>query len=371
MKLAIAATILLGSLGCDSNEDGIELPDWSDGFPANNNADAGPQSDAGETLGGTVVISVAEENAYDTRFGLALNLDLDCAIDTSAAAFREIDCRVEVKELDLYARGFAYSIAVPAETCEYLKISSYMYQAWELGTGPALVHYRVDEDGNFLSDVEGSLNGEPFCEFDHSTLEPDNPEAPNCCFGSFNTLVTVVDAGGGETDQPLVGPVEWGAEKVGDCYAGAAYTSNITQIDDISGLPLNTIVGLDETVDNAFGVVFDAPIDKPESSNVTIANFLDDSDSTPIGHTGTFSQPDYIIECLDEAQEVSARFRITVREWDEVSEFETDGDPDTGRKSSPGDSRPLENNGSGSPINDYFDWSDFVLEGNGFVHSSD
>jgi hypothetical protein len=211
------------------------------------------------------------------------------------------------------------------------------------------VHYRVDENGIFLSDVEGSLNGRPFCEFDHTKLEPGNPEAPNCCFGSYNTLVTVVDAGGGETDQALTGPTEWGAKKVGECYAGAAYTSNITQIDELSGLPLRTIVGLDEEVDNEFGVVFEPPI----------------------GHAGVFSRPDYVIECLDEAQEVSARFRITVREWDEVSEFEADGNPDTGRKSSAGASPPLESNGSGSPINDHFDWSDFVLEGNDFVHSAD
>jgi hypothetical protein len=375
MKHFLAAAFLLAATGCGSDGNGIELPDWSDGYPQG--SDAGPQPDGGGVMpGGLVSIRIADGYDYDKRFGRAINQSMDCAIDTSAASFSEEDCRLDLNELDLYFNGFGYTIGVPAETCDYIAITNYMYQAWEAGTGPALVHFKVDENGNFLSDVSGSLNGEPFCEFDHQSLEPDNPDAPNCCFGTYQTLVTVVDAGGGETNQPLTNPESWGGTRIGDCYAGAAYTSNLTEIDEASGLPRTTIVDVDETVDSAVDVTFDAPIAKPESSNITVANFLDPDDDVPVGLDNPnlefpFAQPEYLIECLDHAQEVSARFHLVVREWDQVAEFDANGDPDTGRKSSSVALPPLESNGSGSPINDYFDWSDFIVEGNPFVHEFD
>jgi hypothetical protein len=69
------------------------------------------------------------------------------------------------------------------------------------------------------------------------------------------------------------------------------------------------------------------------------------------GSNMIFPNDTYLLECLDQAEEIKARIRFMIREWNQDPITEG-GDPDvTG-------SDP---NFPGNPINDRMDWLDFGL----------
>ena len=296
------------------------------------------------------VVTIAPRLEFDGRFGLSDDPAKPCTYDTELG-FAEVECQLEANELDLYFHGWAYDALVERGTCTYLGIDSYMYQAWELGFGPTLVQYEVDADNNFVADILNSVGGFPFCEFDHSTFDP---QAPNCCYGTYQVETFFNGVG-------TLGPiVNWGGGDIGDCFAGAAFHSNLTELLP-DGIPAYIVVDIDETANTATSVEFEGPIERLEFTNVPISNYIDPQDPTPIGYESPLATPEYRVECLDDAFEVQVRFLIDVREWDTVAEFDIEGDPDIGRQAGPGAEIPLENNGSGSPINDLWDWRDFTI----------
>lgn len=347
-----------------------ELPDWSPGYPTADTGGATDTGNGGDTgeLAGLLALDVNMPPSL-TRFGQKADPTLDCEIDAQAGTYTSLECQLEINELDLYFNGWNYDLTIPAGTCEYLGVENYMYKAWEHGTGPGSVTYEVDTEGNWVDDVENSIGGVPECEFDHT--DPSNAEAPNCCFGTYIVTQITVDGQGAELGRVSSTPIEWGGGAVGDCYAGAAFTSSQTVIEPISGLPHYVIVDIDEDLDNVYNVSFTAPIAKPESSTVTVANFYNPADGVPAGLVEDFARDHYAIECLDRAFEVSARFELDVREWDEKAEYLTEGNPNSGIQPSAGAAAPLEGTGSGHPINDFWDWADFALNSIDYVHDWD
>lgn len=364
----LSVLALTALVACEPT-DAPELPDWSPGFPS---SDTGGSTDTGGgdtgELSGLLALDVNMSPAL-TRFGQKADPSLDCEIDASTGTYTRLECQLEINELDLYFNGWNYDLTIPSGTCEYLGVENYMYKAWTHGTGPSTVTIQVNQDGSFYADGANAQDGEPFCEFDHT--DPSNEEAPNCCFGTYSLIIETVDSTGNVVGTETVPGEEWGGGAVGDCYAGAAFSSSATQVDPVSGLPRYLIVDIDEDVDNVYNVSFNAPIAKPESSNVTVANFYDPADGTPAGLVEDFARDHYAIECLDRALEITARFEIDVREWDEKAEYLAEGDPNSGIQASAGATPPVEDNGSGSPLNDFWDWADFALNGIDYVGSDD
>ncbi|MCO4744881.1 MAG: hypothetical protein KC912_08830 [Proteobacteria bacterium] len=337
-----------------------QLDDWTPGVPTT----GGDTGDTGtiDTANPGGLLKITPVLAYDGRFGTVADPDLDCELDTTGG-YAEQSCQLEANELDLYFHGWAYNLSIPANTCDYLSIISYYYQAWSMGTGPTLVEYKVDESGQWLSDTSNSVGGAPTCEFDHSGLQ--NP-GPNCCYGEYQVQVTVVAAGGGETVQPISPPIEWGGGAPGSCFEGAAYHSSATELTE-DGFPKVLVVDIDESADSNFSVSFDSPLGLQVGSNVTVANYLEAGAAIPAGRA--VGIPEYYVSCVDQAAEVRGRFAMTVREWDEEAQFdlESEGDPNSGIQSAPGAAAPEESNGSGSLINDFWDWQDFGLNSIDFV----
>jgi hypothetical protein len=339
-----------------------QLDNWTPGYPTTGGSDTGDVDpiDTGNP-GGLLKVNAVQQ--YNSRFGTVADATADCEYDTNEG-FGEQTCQLEANELDLYFHGWTYSVSIPSNTCDYLGVYSYIYEAFEIGTGPALVEYKVDSAGNWLEDTANSYGGSPSCEYDYSGTEP---AGPNCCYGEYQVQVTVVDSGGGETLQPIGEPTEWGGGPKGSCYDGAGLHSSATELTP-EGFPKYLIVDIDEASDNTYSVSFESPIGLQRASNVLVANYLESGAPVPAGRNGAYAIDDYVFECLDQAFEVRARFRLGVREWDEESEFDlTDGNPNSGIQSTAGGAIPMESNGSGSPVNDFWDWQDFGLNSIDFV----
>ncbi|MEM6927321.1 MAG: hypothetical protein AAF602_10345 [Myxococcota bacterium] len=360
-RLAFLAVPLF-VFGCDT--DPIDIPDW---VPVDPN-DPVVEPDPEPILGGGIALSPILQ--FDGRFGLAEDITQPCAVDTTEG-FTETRCKLEANELDLYFHGWGYNALVDNGTCTYLGIHNYMYQAWQDGNGPALVQYRLDDEtGDCLEDTANSAGCQPACEFDYTN--PQDPTAPNCCYGQYQLEITRVDQAGNE-EVTTQGPFFWGGGPIGQCYDGAAYYSNITQF-LVNGIPAYIIVDIDEGANTATPVTFNGPITVPTFSNVPVANYINSADGIPLGFQQFWSVPEYTIECLDDAEEVLARILVQVEEWDTVSEFvkepEEQSDPDIGRQQEPNGPRPLEPE-SGSPINDLFDWRDFDINQIDWVQNAD
>ena len=374
---SLAVVHLLALLtGCSSTGETVELPDWTPGFPPEG-GDTGAVSDTGVVVapGGAVGVTV-DLGEIATRFGDADDSSLSCEIDTEAQPYAVAACQLDINELDLYFHGWQYDVQVPSGTCEYMRMQHYMYEAWQVGNGPATVEIQVDTEGNFVADGDGALNGEPYCEFDYTNAnnplgDPNNPEAPNCCYGTYTLNIVTVDGTGTPIETTTIPGEEWGGGQLGACYAGAAYSASPTVTDPVSGLPGVVVVDIDENIDSIVSASFPGPIDKPESSNIRVANYVEPGSALPGGLEGLYAVPKYSIECLDRALEIRARFEFTVQEWDEKPEFFDEGDPNSGIQSAPGATPPSDDEGDGSPLNDFWDWADFSLNGIDFVGSGD
>ncbi|MEN0063465.1 MAG: hypothetical protein AAGA48_15040 [Myxococcota bacterium] len=344
---SVLMTVSLFAFACQPT-DAPELPDWSGGFPNNDPPTVAP-TDTDPPLAGLVTIAPVLE--FDGRFGLADDLEQPCAYDTTAG-FGEIECRLEAEELDAFFEGWGYDVLVESGTCTYIGVSNYMYQAWGIGEGPPVVRYTIEANGNCIDEI-GSQNCQPYCEFNYSTLDPS---LPNCCYGQYTSIITVAGV------QNVAPAQAWGGGDIGDCYDGAAYNSNITEL-AANGIPKPILFELEETVNNTVSVEFDGPIEGEYASNIPIANYLNSDDPIPVAFQGFYSRPDYVVECLDDAEETLARFILKVQDWDTVAEFESlEGDADIGAKPGPGKPAPLEGNGSGDQLNDRWDWHDFAID---------
>jgi len=276
---------------------------------------------------------------YDIRLtqtGTTEPCEID--IDGTIAGYQGIDCQLEVNELDLYGNGLDFGIVIPFGACDYLVYHHYQYEAFEVGAGPTTAEYQVDSTGNII-DVENTVNGRPFCEYDYSFA---NDIAPNCCTGSYTLSIENVELGQTNT----IGPIEWGGNPA-DCYDGAAYWDPEALFSD-EGWPLGKIVFLDQ--------------DRYEKrfhwdmlainyfSNVPLANYYvpaDHGGTMPAGLAGDYAHPYYTFQCYDHAEELLGQIRLTVREWNEQAEFYALGDPETEG------TEPV----SLTPIDDRMDWA--------------
>lgn len=313
-------------VACDSRPR-EPLPDWSAGYE-----DAGTHDGFGDaatppTPGETPVnfaLVVPQSVTWPVRLGLASDITLPCAVTASdgQAGFevgREIDCLMDVNELDLYVLGVRYDIHVPEGMCDMLLHIPYVHANYALGVGPDRVAYTVETDGTY-SDELNSMNGKPYCPYDHSRIDP---RAPNCCFGTYTLQITSRESGNITSEQRT-----WGGRR-GDCFYGGGYVQEGASFDP-QGLPMSYFVHTEADV-HVEHVVFEGISDK-YSSNLALANYFDPDDhggSAPAGLTAPGARPYYQAECLDDAGEIIARIRLSVREWNEEAEFFGGGDPDT------------------------------------------
>lgn len=347
--LPMAALVALGGastllLACEDETILPDLPDWSDGYES----DCCPGGDGGTDTGTEPPIDLVDfalvapdDLAYDVRIHQTGADGNACALTPGATVdeYVHMDCTLEVAELNLFGEGLIFDLTVPEGACDHVVWMHYMYEAWEVGQGATVVSQTIDADGNIVSETN-SIGGTPYCEYDYSYYDS---EAPNCCLGAY--VIETTDLSTGETTQ--TGGGDWGG-KAADCYAGAAFEDPEAAL-TADGWPTAKIVNthLSEYYKR---FEFDLLGDQ-YSTNVNYANYYDaaDHDGTmPAGYTGDYAVETYNFVCYDTAEETLARIDLVVREWNEESQYESSGDPDTeGTEST-----------TGLPLNDRQDWAD-------------
>lgn len=325
---ALPALLLLAA--CTEPPSGT-LPDWSEGYEDTGEDSMGPI----ETMG----LVLPDDLGRDGRIHLTDSTDAcGLSFNGTISGYSEARCTLDVPELDLYAGGLAFDLEVPRGLCEYIVYGFYQYEAWQVGTGPSTVSYTVTANGTIKDEV-GTEAGVPVCAYDYSRLDSD---WPNCCLGTYVTEVTYEETGLTQT-----GPVTPWDGTPSECYGGAAFLSELTSF-DADGWPMHTIVYLARS-DWRQEFVWE-PLSSTFHTNVPLANHYDPADhdgGLPAGLAGLWAHPSYDFECYDNAEELLGRIELEVREWNEVDEFDTEGDPDTTGF------EPV----SGAPIDDRQDWA--------------
>lgn len=273
-----------------------------------------------------------------------------CGIPSGASG-RAADffCLLEIEELDLYFNDLDLKVHVPSNMCSYLKESYYSFYAREPGIGPMRVEHKVLADGR-IEDVLHTREGVPQCRYDYS-----EEGGPNCCTGSYVHTVRTQNEDGSFTSSEV--------EKIWDgsaaqCLSGPAMALATR---DGQGFPMPLITYVEGTgiaksikIPSAKGSFFGS---SPLRSNLFAANFYNPGDhkgGKPLSlrkpENGVAPRDTYTWECLNRNEDVIARIRLMIREWN--SPIEENGDPDA-----TGTDPVFEDE-----INDRWDWLDFGEE---------
>ncbi len=349
----LALTVgLVSTLACTTTSDGTQaaLPDWSEGYAGSNpdnQTDTGGIPDDIDPITGFAV-RVPKDLPYETRVHQAGDSATACEIQLADdyTGYQDIDCIYETPELDLYGNGLEYELTVPEGACDYVVYQHFAYEAWEVGVGPASASYTETADGNITDEVNVNGDGTPVCDYDYSYSDSS---APNCCLGTYTLTITHESTDVGVPDEiDVIKGNDWGGD-ASDCYSGAAFLDPELILSD-DGWPMAHIVFTDQA---EYYQRFEfAALSSQYYTNVNLANYWDPADhngNMPAGHQGAWAQPYYVMQCYDNAEELIGEIRMQVREWNLMSEFEADGDPE----STSSTEEP-----SGSPLNDRQDWAD-------------
>ncbi|MEZ4241430.1 MAG: hypothetical protein R3F59_35820 [Myxococcota bacterium] len=273
-------------------------------------------------------VRMRETNTVDTRCEVTPPRDF--------AQYNELECTLDINELDLYGSGLDFDLSVPANACDYLIYWHYQYEGWEVGLGPPDVSYTVLA-GGVITDEVNSINGVPYCKYDYTWGYGDT--APNCCLGDYTKTV---NAGGN-----IITSHEFWDGDPASCYGGAAFIDPEATFGP-DGFPRAKIIYLNGA---AFQKSFHfEPLSDEFVSNVPLANYYSPQDhdgDRPAGLNGAWAQPRYTFQCVDRDYELFSELRLTVREYNEEAQYDADGNPDTVGF------EPV----TGHPIDDLNDWA--------------
>jgi hypothetical protein len=290
-----------------------------------------------------------------------------CSVDPSVLGTSSalIDCMVETDELEFVFKGLSLAYNVPSTMCEYFRVRPYSFWNYQPGfdsttNGATAVSYTLDLTGKITGSVTATPAGTAVvnsdntgvrCKYDYSQ---DSDPGPNCCEGTYSLTVTqqVDSDGNGVPDSTTVtsSSPKWTGKKSA-CLSGPAMA---TQQKSASGWPLNDLYfvsgkGINKAYvasNNGFyNSLAGANFYKPSPATVPVA----------LSKWASFTPSlTYDFECLDRDDEILARIRVTVREWNKKAELDkyrvgTSGaDPDTSGS---------ESNGSGDDYEDREDWN--------------
>lgn len=324
--------------------------------PLNPDSDDAPSEVAGMFLRISSTTATVTMHRADVQYQDAVNnrqdagttnFTTDCRILSSATGNdRDIFCIAEIEELDLFFSEMTLQFHVPPSMCSYARFIPYHFWAYEAGTGPASTSHEVLASGA-VNDVLNTLNGVPQCDYKHT-------DSLNCCTGDFTKTVTTYAADGTFTQEST--EESWGGVP-SSCLSGPALSTEWSRYIGTDGYPmarLEYVVGTG--VNSTFKIL--AAISTSFAgvqmkNNVWAANFYNPTDHpaatgsgyVPAGYDGdrpvalripdTVSGTDvympedsYVLSCLDRADEVLARIRLMIRDWNQ-NPIESGGDPDT------------------------------------------
>jgi len=337
-------------------------------------------------------------------------------LDATSAADRDIMCITETAELDLMHMGMTLEYNVPAHVkCPYVVTMAPYFFQYEAprndGTAtPPIEPASVFVDDNQVTGVWSATatyddnttpnnyfvagSGEYRCAFDYRA---DLPVGPNCCQGYYNLQTkTTTNDGVSYTNAR----VDWGGQR-GNCLAGPALSLNQRADDgfpipiiwrmseqvkslslqsnslDVSMSPLDNfklledkLVMLEDSKLNFGSFEINSLLEQKRGTSRFLANYTNGTTPRPyqdlIDYYGFDYPPGYnfltnymdpryfTMLCVDAAEEVSARIRVQIREWNTLAELTAATEPTSNEDDLSGN----ETDFPGFPKHDYYDWED-------------
>tara|TARA_B110001454_G_scaffold218991_1_gene249082 strand:+ start:128854 stop:130035 length:1182 start_codon:yes stop_codon:yes gene_type:complete len=306
-------------------------------------------------------VRVFDEEKFPYYMSKLGDFNTKCAIASGSSA-QNLDCVLDMNELDLYFHGVSFQYNVPSGMCSYFSRSTYWYYNYEVGYGPSTFvrNETKDASGNLVSSscvIDGVTQAG--CSNSESSYGTDGPSCiynytasggPNCCMGSYTKTVNTTTPSGTTSTSEVLG---WGGNYAG-CIGGAGKT-NWTELDKV-GKPVGVIEYTPSTGLNQKYDVTGPQFKSNTGLNIPIANFYTASKHTHGAYVGsTTSSYPYIVDpiddrsgsplpsgnpaytwtCYDRNLEIVNRIRVYIREWNTNKEFVkygttsgASGDPD-------------------------------------------
>lgn len=283
------------------------------------------------------------------------DFDAACVVASNETVYanKDINCIVEVEELEGAFHGISMVMNAPPNMCKYVLYYPYIYFGRDYGSGPTAVTAVFDADGDFVSagsSITGpgyfNADGTAICNYDYTPTQ-----GPDCCIGSYTLTKTTPTA-------TTIESKEW-TGKPGNC---AVTPAEEVKRDDLDNFPIPIYYFSLDGFNKEFATKKRSFIDYDDSS-LYYANYY--TGTAPAAFKLTTSpvneptgHPYYQWLCLDDAEEIIARIRVQIREWNDIDEFllEGAGNPDTTGTETDW----------GTNINDFKDWLDIFTSGDGF-----
>ncbi|MEK6773684.1 MAG: hypothetical protein AABY64_07070 [Bdellovibrionota bacterium] len=277
----------------------------------------------------------------------------------AGAANQNLDCTVDINELDLYYQGLTLQANFPTSMCTYVVHKPYWHYNYETGIGPATVAItKTTLNGTAtgttcLMDGVAGCNGTEVtysateglqCIYNHTKFE-----GPNCCLGKYTYSETLNETGATPTVTTTNTISSWGGN-YRDCIGGQAKTD--WELFAKDGFPIGEISYAQGKGYNKAYQLKSILKTTGSSYSLAIANNYKRYDvATPPNHRHTgyvvatstdvpymvnpvddrngTSMPSgniaYAWQCLDRDHEVAYSINVYVREWNTYAEFLTYG----------------------------------------------
>ena len=273
------------------------------------------------------------------------------ASNETVYANKDINCIVEVEELEGAFNGISMVMNAPPAMCKYVNYYPYVYFGLDYGVGPTAATVRFDKNGTFVGGTvtgPGYLSdGEVKCNYTYKDQD--------CCYGSYTkTKITNYLSVDPELPQTSTSTSEEWAGKPGNC---AVTPAEEVQRDETYNLPMPifyfSTIGFNKEFVTRKRSIIDG------NSSLFYASYYTGTAPAAFKLASSFpGNPNYQWTCVDDAEETVARIRVQIREWNEVEEFVlgASGNPDTTGTETDW----------GSAVNDFRDWLDIFSGGNGF-----
>lgn len=286
------------------------------------------------------------------------DFDAGCVVSSSETVYanKDITCLIEVEELEGAFNGISMVMNAPPAMCKYVHYYPYIYFGEDYGVGPTAATVRFDKNGTF---VGGSVTGPGYLTSKGEVACNYSYEEGDCCVGSY-TKTTVNNFGSTDPDLPpttTVETVEWGG-KPGNC---AVTPAEEVIKDENFNFPMGIYYFSTSGFNKEFATKKRSVVDSLSSQYYAnyytgtapaVFKFTTAPTGYPTGHAY------YQWTCVDDAEDVVARIRVQIREWNDIDEFllEASGNPDTTGTETDW----------GTPINDFDDWLDVFTNGDYF-----
>lgn len=256
----------------------------------------------------------------------------------------DIRCFLDLEEEDAFSKNIKLNLFTGPGICQYVRYEPYYFNSWQPHQSSGVSsRYRtpaITRIGCSNLNNTGTAPIENMCEGNYSFYEPTYPNCDEGTLTSYTETYTQDTVSGICTlTQVTTNTLNCGGKKA-HCLAGPAkdYFSLTNLNLGVRKTITSTVAGVDTTYDHA------SPISKGDSSSVNLRNvngtinnqcFSSAADTltwknktaslgTKTTPLGADSNPFYTFVCLDAAQDIKARIRIIVRDWNRTFNIESD-----------------------------------------------